>query len=151
MSACRSPSDAAPPSIFTLDGIGYGPRSDSSAYSNATRLLACVFPTTVIGIPIGPPSQRPEPKSGCSVFVGPIEAIVASEPAATGSVSTRRFHGLSAGKIGAADRLRECSGAGRRGGHRRGEQREQSELHGAGLGSLTRATRPSMEGGVVRG
>ena len=91
---------SAPPSIRTPAGIGYGPRSDSSAYSKRTALFGWLLPTTVIGIPIGPPSQRPEPKSACIVFVGPIAATVAADPAATGSASTRRFHGLSAGKTG---------------------------------------------------
>ena len=86
----------------TPGGIGYGPRSDSSAYSNVTVLLRCALPTTVIGMPIGPPSQRPEPKSACIVFVAPIAATVAPDPAATGRVSTRRFHALSAGKRGHA-------------------------------------------------
>src|SRR5690242_18267430 len=100
MIAWRSPSDAGPPSIFTPAGTGYGPGSDSSAYSKETPLFGTPLPTTVIGIPIGPPSHVPEPKSGWRVFTGPIEAIRVSEPAATGSASTRRFHALSAGKTG---------------------------------------------------
>ena len=63
-----------------------------------TLLRGWAAPTAVIGIPIGPPSQNPEPKSACMVFAGPIVATVAAEPAATGSASTRRFQGLLAGK-----------------------------------------------------
>ena len=74
ISACRSPSDWRPPSIATFFGIGYGPLSDSEAYWNATRDFACVPRTTVIGIPIGPPSQSPEPKSACMWSSAPIAA-----------------------------------------------------------------------------
>ena len=85
MIACRSPSEERPPSIFTLRGIGYGPRSDSPAYSKETRFFACRLPTTVIGIPIGAPSQSPEPKSACTLPPAPIERTISSEFAATGS------------------------------------------------------------------
>src|SRR3954451_24716189 len=51
-------------------------------------------------MPIGPPSQRPEPKSACTPAETPIEATTASELAATGSVSTRSFHGFDAGNTG---------------------------------------------------
>src|SRR4026207_1665764 len=100
MIAWRSPLEARPPSIFTLRGIGYGPWSDSSAYSNETRLFFCFLPTTVIGIPIGAPSQSPEPKSAGPLPFAPIERTISSEFAATGSVSTRWFHGLDLGKTG---------------------------------------------------
>ena len=46
-------------------------------------------PTTSYGIPIGPPSQRPEPKSGWIVPSRPIERTIAAESGATGSASTR--------------------------------------------------------------
>src|SRR5262245_47287122 len=100
MIAWRSPSEERPPSILTLRGIGYGPRSDSSAYSKETRLFFCFLPTTVIGIPIGPPSQSPEPKSACTLPFAPIERTISFEFAATGSVSTRWFQGLDFGKTG---------------------------------------------------
>ena len=49
----RSP----PPSIFGLAGIGYGPLSDSSAYSNDDAACASAFlATTWNGMPIGRPS-----------------------------------------------------------------------------------------------
>ena len=48
----RSP----PPSIFGLAGIGYGPLSDSSAYSKETRLRFWERETTWNGMPIGRPS-----------------------------------------------------------------------------------------------
>ena len=102
ISACRSPSDWRPPSIATFFGIGYGPLSDSEAYWNATRDFAWVPRTTVIGIPIGPPSQRPEPKSACMWSSAPIAATIRSDSAATGSLSTRWFQGLEAGKTGQA-------------------------------------------------
>src|SRR3954447_17721936 len=98
MIAWRSPSEARPPSIATFAGIGYGPLSLSSAYSKETPLFFCLAETTVTGMPIGPPSQRPEPKSACSPRSRPIEEMTASEFAATGSASTRWFHGFDAGK-----------------------------------------------------
>src|SRR5512144_2689155 len=49
-------------------------------------------------MPIGPPSHRPEPKSACSPRSRPIDEMIVSEFAATGSVSTRWFQGLDAGK-----------------------------------------------------
>ena len=113
ISACRSPSDARPPSIATFFGIGYGPLSDSSAYSKETRDFACPLPTTVTGIPIGPPSQRPEPKSACMWSSTPIAATTRSEFGATGSLSTRWFQGLEAGKTGhagAPGSLAACGG-----------------------------------------
>src|ERR687893_3112982 len=51
-------------------------------------------------MPIGAPSQRPEPKSACIVSLAPIERTIASERGCTGSRSTRRFQWLSAGKTG---------------------------------------------------
>ena len=56
------------------------------------------LPTTVTGIPIGPPSQRPEPKSACMWSSTPIAATTRSEFGATGSLSTRWFQGLDGGK-----------------------------------------------------
>src|SRR5215217_7344415 len=100
MIACRSPAEERPPSIFTLRGIGYGPRSDSSAYSNETRVFCCLRPTTVIGIPIGAPSQSPEPKSACTLPFAPIERTISSELAATGNASTRWFQAFDFGKTG---------------------------------------------------
>ena len=46
------------------------------------------------------PSYSPEPKSGWRPVSTPIDAIICAEFAATGSLSTRSFHGLFAGKIG---------------------------------------------------
>src|SRR5947207_11723994 len=51
-------------------------------------------------MPIGCPSQSPEPKSACTGSSSPIERIIAAELGATGSLSTRWFHGFVAGKIG---------------------------------------------------
>ncbi len=113
-SAWRSPSAFGPPSIFTPRGIGYGPLSDSDAYSKLTRERGVLRPTTVIGIPIGPPSQSPEPKSAWTWSPTPIERTIASEPAATGSLSTRWFHAFVAGKtwhFGAAGIRRACADA----------------------------------------
>ncbi len=56
----------------------------------------------MIGIPIGPPSQSPEPKSACMWSSSPIEATSRSESGATGSLSTRWFQGLAAGNTGQA-------------------------------------------------
>ncbi len=91
---------AVPPSILTESGIGYGPRSDSPAYSKVTRRFAVAAGAIVIGIPIGPPSQRPEPKSGWRWPEGPTDATICCELTATGSLSTRRFQALSAGNTG---------------------------------------------------
>ena len=62
--------------------------------------MRCFLPTTVIGIPIGAPSQSPEPKSAWTLPFAPIERTISSEFAATGSVSTRWFHGLDFGNTG---------------------------------------------------
>src|SRR3954466_16145106 len=51
-------------------------------------------------MPIGPPSHWPAPKSGWRPVERPIDAMIVDESAATGSVSTRWFHALFAGKIG---------------------------------------------------
>ena len=60
------------------------PRSRSAPRERAVRR-----PTTSYGIPIGPPSQRPEPKSAFSAPSTPIERTIAAESGATGSASTR--------------------------------------------------------------
>src|SRR5262245_47942725 len=49
-------------------------------------------------IPMGPPSDRPEPKSGCAFFVAPMVATLRSEWASTGNLSTGLFQTLLAGK-----------------------------------------------------
>ena len=54
----------------------------------------------MIGIPIGAPSQVPEPKSGCRPPASPIDRITARELGATGSRSTLLFQALSGGKTG---------------------------------------------------
>src|SRR3954467_4969258 len=51
-------------------------------------------------MPIGPPSQRPEPKPAWRPGWAPSGAIRRCESAATGSLSTRSFHGLVVGKTG---------------------------------------------------
>src|SRR5437764_4206211 len=94
--------------MWTFFGIGYRTRSDSSAYWKRTLYVGVAFETTSNGIPIGPPSHVPEPKSACTGESSPIEAISCAESEATGSVSTRSFHALLAGKTG------QCRAAGRR-------------------------------------
>src|SRR5439155_22305275 len=94
------PVDARPRALCTVYGTGYGPLPGSAAYSNERRYRGVVRATTSNGIPIGGPSYRPEPKSGWSPVDTPIDAIICAESDATGSVSTRAFHGLFAGKIG---------------------------------------------------
>src|SRR5215468_5912189 len=64
--------------------------------------------TTSNGIPIGPPSHVPEPKSAWTEAFSPIELINCAESADTGSLSTRWFQGLLAGKTG------QCRAAGNR-------------------------------------
>ena len=62
MIACRSP----PPSIFTFAGIGYGPLvALVGVVERDANLRLAASETTVTGIPIGAPSQSPEPKSAC--------------------------------------------------------------------------------------
>src|SRR5215207_1805636 len=51
-------------------------------------------------MPIGPPSQRPEPKSALSVPSSPIERTIAAELRATGSASTPRFVDHAGGTSG---------------------------------------------------
>src|SRR5947209_4696670 len=63
------------------------------------------------GIPIGPPSQVPEPKSAWRPVSRPIERISVAEFAATGSLSTRRFQGLERGKTGQRGALGRRSAA----------------------------------------
>ncbi len=56
--------------------------------------------TTANGIPIGEPLYRPEPKSGWTWLLSPMRALMRAEFLATGSRSTRWFHGFSAGNTG---------------------------------------------------
>src|SRR2546430_12819623 len=51
-------------------------------------------------MPISEPPQSPEPKSACTPTSVPIEAMIWAEFAATGTLSTRWFHGFVAGKSG---------------------------------------------------
>src|SRR4051794_15127150 len=51
-------------------------------------------------MPMRDPSQRPEPKSACTGESRPMLRMSVAELFATGSVSTRSFHGLEAGKTG---------------------------------------------------
>src|SRR5262245_53545103 len=96
---CRSPSELGPPSIFAFFGTGYGPGSLSSAYSKETRTPAVPAGTVVMGMPIGPPSQVPEPKSACTAEPLPMLATSLAESPRTGSLETSACHTLSAGKI----------------------------------------------------
>lgn len=64
---CLSPSLVSPPSIGALCGIGYGPGSLSFEYSKDMG-TGEVSETTINGIPIGCPSQSPEPKSAFNFF-----------------------------------------------------------------------------------
>src|SRR5581483_7972226 len=86
--------------MWTFRGIGYRTRFDSSAYPNETRDRDVFFETTSKGIPIGPPSHLPEPKSACTGVPSPIDLISCAESADTGSLSTFWFHALFAGKTG---------------------------------------------------
>ena len=89
-----------PPSIGASGGIGYGPRSDSSAYWKETGTRFCLPGTVVYGIPIEAPWYRPEPKSAWTGRSAPIEAMSRAEFFATGRRSTRSFQGLLRGKTG---------------------------------------------------
>ncbi|GIH17879.1 hypothetical protein Raf01_60510 [Rugosimonospora africana] len=61
--------------------------------------MACPAGTVVTGIPIGPPSQVPDPKSACTAALAPMLATSVEEFEATGSLETSACHTLSAGKI----------------------------------------------------
>jgi len=52
------------------------------------------------GMPIGPPSHKPAPKSACIPVVAPMLVTYACELASTGRLSTRRFQMLSPGNTG---------------------------------------------------
>jgi hypothetical protein len=99
-STCRSPDELGPPSIGASGGIGYGPGSLSSSYSNETGTFACPPGTVVYGMPIGPPFQVPEPKSALRPAVGPMLEIHAAEDGCTGSFETSVCQKASAGVIG---------------------------------------------------
>ena len=99
MTAWRSPSASGPPSMETSSGIGYGPASLSSSYSKSTVDSGVEESTTVIGMPIGPPSQRPEPKSAWTWRFAPMALTIRFELLRMGNLSTRLFQTLSAGKI----------------------------------------------------
>src|SRR4029453_5801163 len=109
-------------------GIGYRTWSLSSLYSNPTRVRKVLCVTTSNGIPIGEPSQSPGPKSAWRPVETPIEAMIAAELRATGSLSTRRFHGFDFGKTAqrgapgrpsaSADGAPSASGQRRTGGRR---------------------------------
>ena len=95
-------------------GSGTGPCPTRRRSRTQTRERGVVFETTSNGMPIGAPSQSPEPKSGWSPVESPIDAISCAEFAATGSVSTRWFHALLAGKIVQRRRARQRQRAGGR-------------------------------------
>src|SRR5262249_5694764 len=52
----RSPLDLGPPSMGASFGMGYGPGSLSSLYSNWIGTLGCLPLTTTYGMPLGAPS-----------------------------------------------------------------------------------------------
>ena len=93
------------------------------------------------GIPIGAPSQSPEPKSACMLPPAPIAPTIAAESLATGSESTRSFHGLDAGKIphfGAAARCGEAAAAASE--HEGGREGGGGGLHSETAGYLERTS-----------
>ena len=66
-SACRSPSDCAPAlDVHASSGSDTAPCPTRRRTRTRRASAASVFETTSNGMPIGPPSYRPEPKSGCS-------------------------------------------------------------------------------------
>src|SRR5689334_20436611 len=97
---CLSPSLLGPPSTAAFAGTGYGPGSLSDRYWKLTGTAAWPAGTVVTGMPIGPPSQVPEPKSACTAADAPMLATRVAELASTGSRDTSACHTLSAGKIG---------------------------------------------------
>ena len=75
--------------VDVASGSGSGTRSDSSAYCERNASTsASSRETTSNGIPIGPPSHLPEPKSAWTGASSPIALTIAAEFCATGSVST---------------------------------------------------------------
>ena len=99
----------------------------------------------MIGIPIGPPSQSPEPKSACTWSPTPIERTIASESAATGSLSTRLFQRFEAGKTGhfGADGQAQRLGGGARERQGAGGQDGEADGHASGV-SAQADWRPSL-------
>src|SRR5215213_5550571 len=63
-------------------------------------------------MPIGRPSQRPDPKSAWRPVPSPIEATIAAESPATGSRSTRWLVGNARGRRGQPAMLVACAGRG---------------------------------------
>ena len=76
----------------------------------------------MIGMPIGPPSQRPEPKSACTAQAAPIERTIVREFCRTGRLSTRLFQTFVLGRSGRSAR----PGAARP-PPARGERRDRAE------------------------
>ena len=92
--------EPGPPSIGAFGGIGYGPGSLSSSYSKETGTFGWFPGTVVYGIPIGPPSQRPEPKSALSPAVAPMRGIHVPDCGCTGKLETSACQNALAGVIG---------------------------------------------------
>ena len=67
---------------------------------NVAGYFGCVPGTVMNGMPIGPPSQMPAPKSAWKPLVAPMVVTIDAEFASTGSVSTGVFQMLSAGNTG---------------------------------------------------
>ena len=94
--------EAAPPSIGASGGNGYGPGSLSSSYENDTGTRGCVPGTVVYGMPIGPPSHVPEPKSAFSPAVAPMLATQPADCGWTGRADTSACQKESGGVMGHA-------------------------------------------------
>ena len=101
--AWRSPLDPLPPSIGAFSGTAYGPGIALVVVGERGRILRSACPGTVMnGMPIGPPSQMPAPKSAWKPLVAPMVVTIEAEFASTGSVSTGVFQMLLAGSTGQA-------------------------------------------------
>jgi hypothetical protein len=71
----------------------------SDPYWKLTFTPVCPAGTAVTGMPIGPPSQSPAPKSACTAFAVPMLDTYAAELAWTGSPLTGACHTLLGGKM----------------------------------------------------
>src|SRR4051812_614502 len=107
-------------------------------------------------MPIGLPSQSPEPKSACTWSSSPIERTIASERAATGRWSTRWFVGSDAPNSGQPAIAAAVTAAGSTPGSDSASLREirrvdqtvaEREDHRLDFGGHTRAVEPLERAG----
>ncbi len=122
----------------------------SSAYPNRTRTFGVEEPATVIGIPIGPPSHRPEPKSGWSEPLRPIDRTIVREflcdrQVVDALVPDVRLREDRAGRRSRQRVGRDAAGDGERQG--RSEEKCGEAAHPVSVGARSGPLDPSVVGG----